>query len=852
MSRQSQHHSYLREIRFDRACEFLLANPKFINWYRATDSQQLAILGEMGSGKTVAMAFLTDELRRRSEHQWPQPKICYHYCRDDGTGQPIYVFSALILSLLEQLPGLKRVFLEWYKQTAASGTEPATSFRKLEEWLSNTLETLDRPLVIAIDGLDECDRQSRNCLVESLRALSRRTPRVKVLLSSRPEEEVLELLNRMDKVTMSSDATRDWHIVEKTVENRLSYLSKEVKALVTKTLAVRAQGSAIWTKMTVELIEIRGIRAVGPMQAFLETMPQPKQLSELYVSVFSRYTSNDAENQRLAATALEVLAVARRPLSILELAWAVTLGATQVTVPNVEALETLADHQRVMRLILPFVVHVDFGDLKKRQVKLVHQSVKEFVVRQRAPNKAEPQSWATSTSLVTTDPQLVQQRIESLEANILDICIRYLSLRDVGDMALFSSEYLALAELPQESDLFQDTGEPNNYDHYCSWEEWERTMIRYDPTERGFGELFVYASCSWVEHLGAIAAKALLPSLDDIERLCRAGSMRLRNWTTQNCRPGCRFKARFDFDSDLYDALVITSLYGSETMLQHMLDAADLAKNSYLPNSAMAAADQIIQRGDLSRLKLLWESKIGHQIQNLAFFRLALEQWSSYPSDRYYRNDWAVVFGLVGEALDTMAKERWGNELLALAARNGCMPAIRGFMEGARHHAGLRAELLDGPPSDSRAVAEAVLGNRVEILEYLLGQEGIDPHLRHRNSYGENVLHLASKFCNPAVFRLLLPRVEDCAYHTDHQNDTALIRIVVSSAASQDRHGSARILLSELSAGQDDRFHGELQEALRVATRLGDRDMCGFLIRFGMEVLPNDDDGDGGGGVVRS
>ena len=129
----------------------------------------------------------------------------------------------------------------------------------------------------------------------------------------------------------------------------------------------------------------------------------------------------------------------------------------------------------------------------------------------------------------------------------------------------------------------------------------------------------------------------------------------------------------------------------------------------------------------------------------------------------------------------------------------------------------------------------------------MLRQQGIGAHLRHRNSYGENVLHLASKFCNPAVFQLLLPHIEDCAYHTDHQNDTALMRIVVSSAASQDRYGSARILLSELSAGQHDRFHGELQEALRASTRLGDRDMCGFLIRFGMEVLPDDDGGDGAG-----
>jgi len=58
-------------------------------WYQATDSQQLVVLGNTGYGKTVAIAFLIDELRRRSENQLPQPKICYHYCQNDETGQAI-------------------------------------------------------------------------------------------------------------------------------------------------------------------------------------------------------------------------------------------------------------------------------------------------------------------------------------------------------------------------------------------------------------------------------------------------------------------------------------------------------------------------------------------------------------------------------------------------------------------------------------------------------------------------------------------------------------------------------------------------------------------------------------------
>jgi NACHT domain len=321
----------------------------------------------MGCGKSVAMAFLVDELRQRNEHQLPQPKICYHYCQDGEAGQIIYIFSALILSLLEQFSGLKRTFFEWYKQAGASGNfEPATDIKKLEEFLQKILITIDRPLFVVIDGLDECDRASQNNLLRSLKILMQKTPRLKVILSSRPQEEILEQLDGIAKIDLGSDAERDRVIVEKTVERKLFYLSKDVRTLVTETLSRLAQGSAIWTKMIVELIEFRRIRALGPMQDFLDKIPLPEQLSELFVNLISRCTSNDPENLKLVTTALEVLATARRPLSILELAWAVALGATQKRVTTVAALAKLVDHQRVMSLIQPFVAHVDFRDVKKR------------------------------------------------------------------------------------------------------------------------------------------------------------------------------------------------------------------------------------------------------------------------------------------------------------------------------------------------------------------------------------------------------------------------------------------------------------------------------------------------------
>jgi hypothetical protein len=164
---------------------------------------------------------------------------------------------------------------------------------------------------------------------------------------------------------------------------------------------------------------------------------------------------------------------------------------------------------------------VDRAHHTERPQRVVHQSVKEFIIKE----------WAATPA--ATDEAQFLQRTECLEAGVLNICIGYLLLHEIGNVDLCSEESLAIEELPQYADLFDDYCQPDDYDAHCSWKVWEQNMLHYDPTERGFGELFVYASCHWVEHFGAVSFESLLPALDDIELVCQVGSKRLSNWIAQ-------------------------------------------------------------------------------------------------------------------------------------------------------------------------------------------------------------------------------------------------------------------------------------------------------------------------------
>lgn len=829
MSRQRQYHVSLQDLRADQACDFLLKSPNFINWYHAPDSQQLVIIGGMGCGKTVAMAYLVDEISQMNECLVPQPKTCYYYCRDDETGNAVSIYSGLILSLLQQLPGLKKPFFEWYKQAQASGIfDPAANIRKLEDFLQNVLEAIERPVFIAIDGLDECDPLSRNSIFKLLGNLSQNVPGLKTILSSRPQEEILDQLDGAARIELHSDTQRDGIIVEKIINNQLSYLSTNVKALVIDRLSRSAQGSAIWTKMIIELIEVRKIRAFEGMRRFLEDMPLPRQLSKLYAALLSRYAANDPENLKLSSMALKVLAASHRPLSILELAWAAALGTSR-HVTTVDALSKLVDHERLMSLIIPFISRVDFSDVTKRQVRLTHQSVKEFIIGEWTTNRSHQQLQdSTSTE---TDQLICYQHFGSLEVFILDICIRYLLLNEIGNRDLFSQEQVAIAELPQESDLFNDDEGPVEYNPYCTWETWEEDMIRYDPTERGFGEFFVYASSHWLEHFGASTVEPL-PSLFSIRDLCQAGSTRLHNWTQQNCRPGCAITARFDFDGSLYDPLSITALYGSDAILRGMLANSDFDEGKFLPQSAMSATEQILQWGDVSRLRVLFlDEKLGHQLQNLHFFQLVMKRWRFYPVTNH--GTWDSVFDLVEHASDKMVQEQWGNELLCLAAGAGCMPIIRRLMDIAQQKTNFRSELLRASqlgPARYQSIGEAVMGNHLNVVKYLLGQAGIEAHLHYRNARGENILHLAAGICNPYMFGMLIPRFQEGIFQTDNQGYTPLMRVVVNSSPSEGRYESAKVLLRESRTGWKGHSGGGEHNLLRTALDLGDLDMGRVLV----------------------
>ncbi|KAH6646011.1 hypothetical protein BKA67DRAFT_695935 [Truncatella angustata] len=357
-----------------------------------------------------------------------------------------------------------------------------------------------------------------------------------------------------------------------------------------------------------------------------------KEHMESYANFFMEHVPDVADNYELASKALELLAVARRPLSIQELAWAVALNDAPSALHTVSALgDNFVDTAEVMQLIQPFILPVDLEKLQKHQI-MVHQSVKELILIK------SPLRWNDANGLVRllVDEATLSQRLETLEANLLNLCVRYLLLDEIGENSLFSPEQLG-AELPQSHDLFDDNLDSSRYDATCTWDEWEEDMLCYDPSECGLGGLFAYASVYWVDHFSVATARSM-PDIRIIEKLCQRGSKRLDNWLKQNCRPNCTFKPRWDADSELFDPLGVTALYGSRAMLDNMLITSQFEKEAYLDNSGLQAAHHIVvnhHSADLFRVRMLfYADKLGSQLRTSEFCRTVMRHWRTGNRNR--------------------------------------------------------------------------------------------------------------------------------------------------------------------------------------------------------------------------
>ena len=432
--------------RADEACTWIVSMVDFREWLedsndgRSNPSSKFCVLfGNMGSGKSVTTGFVVDFLVSHPALSGSlKPFVCVYYCKNDNeTNKARNIYRSILSQILTRMVQLKSRFTKWYKeaQTKNSLIDPTLDDNALRDFLVSVLRGFSRRLYLVLDGVDECDYDNRDHILQFFEKFSGHGAPVNVFLSCRYDESIKHRLPSGRRILqMNASPDRDHIIAAFHVNRILSRQPEEIKEFIIKELAKKAEGSAIWLKMVLECLR-RPHRGGNEIKRDIQCMPPPKSLSKLYQNLFEAAIGGNSDAAKVEY-ALETLAVSGRLLTLDELACAVTLRIEEKNISSLSDLEgCMVDPTGLLELISPFVSIVDTaGDAI---VRVVHQSLKDLIVREA------PADWGSHGNVTSSN---MEQRQSRLHSSLLKCCIKYLLLSDLEDKDLFPEEKLEAME----------------------------------------------------------------------------------------------------------------------------------------------------------------------------------------------------------------------------------------------------------------------------------------------------------------------------------------------------------------------------------------------------------------------
>ncbi|KJZ70605.1 hypothetical protein HIM_09993 [Hirsutella minnesotensis 3608] len=334
--------------------------------------QLLWIKGHAGTGKTMLLIGIIRELENKYKSDSLAPSLSYFFCQ--GTDATLNNATATLRSLLWMLLVKQRHLISYVREAydvcGPTLFKDGHAFFALSEAFQRMLNDPGMsPVLFVIDALDECDRTKPglNELIQLISDSISRSDKVKWLVSSRPEIDVLAKLKTLNadnrdisETLVELDAQRladpvDAYIKHKldTLRDRRGY-DKSVLAEVSNEIRRRAMNTFLWVSLAFKVLEnSHGLYAIQRIKAM------PPGLSELYDHMMTRIENVEEVDPQDCKRVLVCAALAFRPLSLSELI-ALADMPPEVTVTAIELCGS-------------------FLAAREETVFLIHQSAKDYL-----------------------------------------------------------------------------------------------------------------------------------------------------------------------------------------------------------------------------------------------------------------------------------------------------------------------------------------------------------------------------------------------------------------------------------------------------------------------------------------
>ena len=746
-------------------------DPEYRAWKCSTTSCTLVYTGKLGSGKSVLMANMVDDLHLLRSNNIP---VAYFFCRHDLLESLIArtVIGCLARQILVMIPDLAN------DARSLNDTCATLDIKGILELLRRTLSP-DMAAYFVLDGLDECSTQEKETVMRQLRILQDEF-RLLICVSLRLEPETtlelkLEDYRAIRTITIP-EANPDLEAfieveLASCVESRKLTLGDPTLIMEIQDALVRgSQGMFLWVALQIEaLCAMKTDDAIRRALADL-----PKDLSETYSRILRRVEEPGRNYQQ---PILELVLVAYRPLTTEELREALSVTPGDTTWNPAKLINGIYSTLACCGGLITI-------DEEESTVRLVHHSVKQFLLSglkysidmefttDRA-NRTMADIIVTYLSYDVFETQLSAAILPQILSGSAPSRIIRSTIGSSGGVRDLALKLLKSRKLP-DFDISRALADTSNF---------------HTPRLVDEFHFFVYAKSYWLQHISCISEQE--PIMYRLLLGLLRGNVISANAIVEDGRTplsraaGSGHKAAVKVlldsgkvEADSKDNDGRTPLWwavrdGHEAVVKLLLDTGKVDADSKDSNG---------------RTPLSWAAHYGHE----AVVKLLLDtgkvdadskdSYRRMPLSRAAQNGHEAVVKLLLDTgkVDADSKDSYGRTPLLRAAEYGHEAVVKLLLDTGK---------VD---TDSDSYTRTPLSLAAEygheaVVKLLLDTGKVDAD--SKGSYGRTPLSQAAHFGHEAVVKLLLDtgKVDADSKHSDGR--TPLLRAV------QNRHEAVVKLL---------------------------------------------------------
>jgi ankyrin repeat domain-containing protein 50 len=372
-------------------------NAEYQDWKGRADSCTLIYTGKLGSGKSVLLANIVDNLNLHIRSK--NVVVAYFFCRHDTLEslKARTVIGSLARQLLHPIPDLA-IVAELLDETSL-----ALDFERIFSLLQRALPPNCKAYFI-LDGLDECDYAERKVLIQQLRKLQEIFTLLLCVSFRLEPNNALKLGSEQFAAAIVTSIPNDNPDIEAFIGAELESCIESKKLVIGNpalileiqdALLEKSQGMFLWVALQIE-----SLCAMKTDDAICQALADlPKDLSEMFSRILRRSEGLGKPYQRLI---LELITVAHHPLTMEELREALSVVPSDAVWNPAKLLNDIYSTLACCGSL----VTVDEEELT---IRLVHHSVKQFLLSE----------FKDSTNIAFT--------VASAKRKMADIIVTYLN-----------------------------------------------------------------------------------------------------------------------------------------------------------------------------------------------------------------------------------------------------------------------------------------------------------------------------------------------------------------------------------------------------------------------------------------